>query len=162
MQMEFTPEEVCCAVFIATGVLCLIYQAARWFHVRYLDCPDNWFWMQTEGMGSRTKAALHFVGRLLVNVSEGTRYVMLNAWMVVVYLSYAVLTVGAICLESAHVFVSLVALPFALALTCMLSTITLLCSIPGLLYGLCWAAHDAGELLGVLQPSHSFRELRRP
>ena len=159
MQMEFTPEEVACAVFIATVVLCLMFQAARWFHDCYLDCFDNWCWMQTQGVGSRTKAAFQLFASLMINVLQGTRSVMLHAWMVVIHLSYTLLALGAFCLDSVRVFWSLVATPFALALTCILATLTLLCSIPGLLYGLCWAAHDAGELLGVLQPSHSFREL---
>jgi hypothetical protein len=151
--MEFTPHEICLAVLVATTLLCLQWLACRWFYRHYLHNEGNRAWMMAEDLGSHTKYVVGWIYRAILLIVQAVRELF-------IYVGMFLLSTGGICFNVVRIFWSFVAIPFIACLTLVLAIFSTLCLIPGLLYGLCWASHDAGEFIGLLSPSHQHKKPR--
>ncbi len=160
MIPEITPLEICLAVFITSLLVYSAGLAVCWFYRQYLHNEGNWYWMAAEQVVCHLLPVFTLLGWLYEEIQTYGALFERNVGM-------AIQQGGLFCLS---VMLSIVALagsliltlitPFVMAMACILSALTLLCSLPGLLYGLCWASHDAGEFIGLLSPSHQLKDTR--
>lgn len=148
--MQYTQIlEVYLALMVVTALACLVCLASRWFYKKYLGVEENKHWKHTTQMGSYSLRAARFLVYLLALAGRAMKTGVMSA-------SLLLRGLGGTCLGFVQVFWVLMALPLVAGGTCILMVLTCLSSVPGVLYGLCWATSDAADILVALVPSHTF------
>lgn len=160
MIPEITPLEICLAVFITSLLAYAFGLACYWFYQQYLHNEGNWCWMATEKLVSHLMPVFLLLGWLFGQIQAYATVVEHNIGMAVQQVGMFCLTVMMTVTALACALILSMIFPFVMALACILCVFTLLFSVPGLLYGLCWASHDAGEFIGLLSPSHQLKDTR--
>ena len=152
--MEPSLPAFCCAVMVFTVILWLLWQAWLRFHRTYLFTERNPAWMWTEKMADDACTGARWVSQFLVGVIKDLKMLLHN-------LGCLPIVIGAICLHAVKAFWGLVFLTFSTAYTALLLALTLVCSIPGLIYGMCLATRDTYDALCPLAPSHTLKPARQ-
>lgn len=140
-------SDLCLAVATLATIMYLLVLAAWWFYNRFLHRAANTFWMWAEAFAHKSVSSGAFFGRHVV-------LVVMSIGRILYYVGCILLAVGAICQQFVYLWWTLPTLPLSLAFACIYAGLTVFCSIPGLLYGLCWAARNGCDLV-LLTPSHA-------
>lgn len=153
--MDPSTVEICVTVAAFTVILYLLVQVIRWFYVWYLHQQENVFWMLAEQFALEFQWSCVYFCQTVLYVVGNTTLGLHFIGVALHFMGCMLLALGGLCLQIVRVMWAVLLLPFSFALTCLLFASTVFCSIPGILYGLCWAARDV--YVTPLTPSHTLR-----